>query len=100
VGGLALQYFLEHHPEDSWVAELLLEQYLMWSRWWSAARQFDAVGHRKDQQVGLIAPGSTRDPAMLPIECSPVSVHNRVDVVTGETGLVRAPLVTCQATPL
>jgi hypothetical protein len=93
VGGLALQWFLEHHPAQSWVAELLLEQYLLWNRWWAAARQFDAVGHTKNRTTGLIAPGSTRVAELLPLQCQGMpDVRNRVDVVSGESGLDNSPL--------
>ena len=93
VGGLALHFFLEHHPEDVWVAELLLEQYLMWNRWWGTNRQFSVATGSKNATVGLVAPGSTRAADLLPLQCQGMpDIKNRVDVVTGETGLDNSPL--------
>ena len=33
VGGIALRHFLAQNPSDTWIAELLLPQFVLWSRW-------------------------------------------------------------------
>ena len=40
VGGMALEMFLARHPDQAWVGDLLIDQFVMWSRWWAAARRF------------------------------------------------------------
>lgn len=65
----------------------------MWNRWWGATRQFSVLGTAKNRSSGLIAPGSTRVADLLPLQCQGMpDVKNRVDVVTGETGLDNSPL--------
>ena len=75
-------------------------RYVMWNRWWGSARQFAIggaggvdAGGSKNKTVGLVAPGSTRVADLLPLQCQGMpDVTNRVDVVTGETGLDNSPL--------
>ena len=65
----------------------------MWNRWWGTTRQFSVADAAKNQSTGLIAPGSTRVADLLPLQCQGMpDVKNRVDVVTGETGLDNSPL--------
>ena len=94
VGGLALEFLLARHPDPNnlWVAELLLEQFVMWSRWWAEARRYDTRGGEKNKTTGLIAPGCTRANQLLPISCGTSPISNRVTTVTGETGLDNSPL--------
>ena len=40
VGGLALQLLLERDPTDLWIADLLVNQFIMWNRWWADTRQY------------------------------------------------------------
>lgn len=96
VGGLALSFHLARHPEDLWVAELLFDQFLLWNRWWAEARQYGFgnathAGSKVDSN-GVIAPGCTRENQLLSISCGTSPISNRVDTVTGETGLDNSPL--------
>ena len=95
VAALALEFFLAHHTESTWVASLLLDQLVMWSRWWSGARRYSASTGGRDAASGLIAPGSNRENELLPLSCNggvETPVSNRVSTITGETGLDNSPL--------
>lgn len=80
VGGLALEYFVDRDPEKNlWVADLLIDQMLLWNRWWTAARL----------KNGMIAPGSTREMLSDPIAC----VNQSPTLAAAcETGLDNSPL--------
>ena len=54
------------------MAELLLPQFVSWSRWWAAARQFDVTKGAKNTSSGggLYAPGSTRRNQHIAIACT------------------------------
>lgn len=91
VGGIALEQLLKSHPSDLWVAELLLPQFVLWSRWWAETRQFSAApGGTKNMTVGLLAPGSTRENLYLHIHCN--LDRNSVAASRCETGLDNSPL--------
>jgi putative isomerase len=94
VGGLALQHFLRHNPKDMWIAELLLPQFVSWSRWWAAARQFDVVAHGKNTSNagGLYAPGSTRANQHIAIACTKAGQESPEGASRCETGLDNSPL--------
>ena len=78
VGGIALRHLLEQSQaaggddDSKWVAELLLPQFVAWSRWWAAARQFDVIKGAKNSSIGggLYAPGSTRQNQHIAIACT------------------------------
>ena len=73
VGALALSLHLKRYPDDLWLADLLLDQFVSWSKWWASARQFSiGTGGKtgaKNITQGLLAPGSTRQNMQLPISC-------------------------------
>jgi putative isomerase len=78
VGALALAALVENNASNMWVADLLIDQHVLWNRWWSR-RLHD----------GMIAPGSTREMMSTPIACT-----NQDPVVASrcETGLDNSPL--------
>jgi hypothetical protein len=92
VGGLVLERLLSS-PQDEWVGNLLLPQFLMWNRWWAHARQFSVGGAGssggKNSSAGLLAPGSTRENMELPIACISQSPEGASRC---ETGLDNSPL--------
>jgi len=47
VGGLVLERLLDSRPQDAWVGDLLLPQFVMWSRWWAQVRRAPALCARR-----------------------------------------------------
>lgn len=81
VGGLALQRLVGVQGKNLWVAELLMDQLVMWNRWWSKARL----------KNGMIAPGSTREMLDDPTYCAK---EDALSASRDETGLDNSPLYT------
>ena len=59
VGALALAALVDSDAGNAWVAHLLLDQHVLWNRWWSI-RYHD----------GMVSPGSTREMMTTPIACT------------------------------
>ena len=91
VAGLVLDLFLERRPNETWIAELLMPQLVMWNRWWVTARQYSPTTGAKNASAGggLLAPGSTRANNQLAISCSD---QDPVTASRCETGLDNSPL--------
>ena len=89
--GLALQLLLEKNPTDLWIADLLVNQFIMWNRWWADTRQYSPTAGVKNSSTGggLLAPGSTRANNKIAISCTD---QDPVTASRCETGLDNSPL--------
>jgi hypothetical protein len=101
VGGLVIELMLNKSRSarggglsDPWVVELLIDQLVMWNRWWRDTRLVAEAGSNATTSAAgsahkLLAPGSTRAMMTSAINCgneSPVSASRC------ETGLDNSPL--------
>eukprot|EP00039_Didymoeca_costata_P014975 m.247703 g.247703 ORF g.247703 m.247703 type:complete len:963 (+) comp16129_c0_seq2:125-3013(+) len=94
VGGIALQKILEEYPEEMWMGDLLIDQFMLWNRWWQYKRlRKENSTYRetsKDNMNGAaLAPGSSREMMTLPISCT---TQNPIVASRCETGLDNSPL--------
>lgn len=103
VGGMLLRHLLKTHLKNismspnsvnnSWIAEIVMDQFMMWSRWWVNSRFQIEHGTKSNHSIStsLYAPGSTRQllDKKHPVVC--IS-QPPIGAARCETGLDNSPL--------